>query len=113
MYVYWFSSESGYRRRRRRRRQRRMPQVHRATYRQLTVHTWTAGPVPFQRDSINARLTTTAITTTTTKTIPPKVIWEERVALAQLRNKVSIGYNETPHIYPKTSPSPSTITTPI
>jgi len=26
MYIYWFSSESGYRRRRRRRRQRRTPQ---------------------------------------------------------------------------------------
>jgi len=31
----------------------------------------------------------------------PKVIWEECVALAQLRNKVSIDYNGTPNIYPQ------------
>jgi len=50
------------------------------------------------------------------KTSPLKVIWEERVALAQLRNKIPNGYNEMPNIptfTPKTAPSPSTITTPI
>jgi len=35
------------------------------------------------------------------KTSPPKVICEDRVALAQVRNKVPIGYNGTPHINPK------------
>jgi len=42
----------------------------------------------------------------------PKIIWEERVALAQLRNKVSIGFNGTLKFTPKTAPSLSTITTP-
>jgi len=31
----------------------------------------------------------------------PKVIWEERIALIQLCNKVPIGYNGTPQIHPK------------
>jgi len=31
----------------------------------------------------------------------PKVIWEERFALAQLCNKVPIGYNGTPQIHPQ------------
>jgi len=43
----------------------------------------------------------------------PKVIWEERVALAQLRSKVSIGYRGTPQIHPQNCPLPSRITTPI
>jgi len=45
----------------------------------------------------------------------PKIIREERVAVAQLRNKVPIGYNVTPQIYgiPQNCPFPSTITTPI
>jgi len=47
------------------------------------------------------------------RTSPPKVIWEERIALAQLRNKFLIGYNGTPHIYPQNCPLPSTITTGI
>ena len=33
----------------------------------------------------------------------PKVIWEEHVALAQLTNKVSVGYNGTPKFTPKTA----------
>jgi len=37
-------------------------------------------------------------------TSPPKVIWEERVALAQLCNKVPIGYNGTPQIHPQNCP---------
>jgi len=32
------------------------------------------------------------------KQVLPKIIWEERVALAQLRNKVPIGYNSTPKL---------------
>ena len=43
----------------------------------------------------------------------PKVIWEERVALIQLCNKVPISYNGTPQVYPQNCPSPSKITTPI
>ena len=43
---------------------------------------------------------------------PSRVIWEDSVALAQLRNKVLICYNGTPHIYPKTALYPPTITTP-
>ena len=39
------------------------------------------------------------------KQVLPKVIWEERVALAQLRNKVPIGYNGTLQIHQKTAPS--------
>jgi len=47
-----------------------------------------------------------------TKTTALKVIWEEYVALAQLCNKVAIGYNWTPRIHPQNCPFPSTITTP-
>jgi len=43
------------------------------------------------------------------KQVLPKVIWEERIALAQLCNKVPNGYNGTP----KTAPYTLTITTPI
>jgi len=39
-------------------------------------------------------------------TSPPKVIWEESVALAHLRNRVPTGYNETSQIHPKAAPSP-------
>ena len=39
----------------------------------------------------------------------PKVVWEERVAVAQLCNKVPIGYNGTPQIHTKNCPFPSTI----
>ena len=47
----------------------------------------------------------------TTKTLmikasPPKVIWEQHVALGQLCGKVSIGYNGTPQIYPQNCPFP-------
>ena len=38
-------------------------------------------------------------------TRPLKVIWEQRVALAQLCNEVPIAYSGTPHIYPKTAHS--------
>jgi len=38
------------------------------------------------------------------KQVLPKVIWEERVALAQLCNKVPIGYNGTPQILPENCP---------
>ena len=37
---------------------------------------------------------------------PPKVIWKECVALAQLCNKVPIGYKGTPQIHPKNCPFP-------
>ena len=43
-------------------------------------------------------------TTTTTTTSPPRVIWEECIALAQLRNRVPIGYNGTPQIHPQNCP---------
>jgi len=43
----------------------------------------------------------------------PKVIREQRVVLAQLCNKVPIGYNGTPQIHPKTAASTSTITVPM
>jgi len=46
------------------------------------------------------------------KTSPPKVIWEKRVVVAQLR-EVSIGFNGTPYIYPQNYLLPSTITTRI
>ena len=36
--------------------------------------------------------------------VRPKVIWEERVAVAQLRNKVSICYNGTPQTHPQNCP---------
>ena len=39
------------------------------------------------------------------KTSDPNVIWEDRVALTKLRNKVPIGYNGTPHIHPETASS--------
>ena len=39
------------------------------------------------------------------KQVFPKVIWEERVALARLHNKVPSGYNGTPQIHPTTAPS--------
>ena len=51
-------------------------------------------------------------TTTHSTYVLPKVIWEERVARAQLRSEVPIGYNGMTQIHPKTAPSPSTITTP-
>jgi len=31
-------------------------------------------------------------------------MWEERVALAQLRNKIPSGYNGTPQIHPQNCP---------
>jgi len=37
---------------------------------------------------------------TTQNTGPSRVIWEQRVALAQLRNRVPIKYNGTPQIHP-------------
>jgi len=40
----------------------------------------------------------------TTKQVLPKVIWEERVVLAQLPNKVANGYNGTPQIHPQKLP---------
>jgi len=43
------------------------------------------------------------------KQVLHKVIWEECVALAQLRNKIPIGYNGMPKFTRKTAPSPSTI----
>jgi len=36
----------------------------------------------------------------------PKVIWEERIALAQLCNKVPIGYNGMPQIHLQNYPFP-------
>ena len=36
----------------------------------------------------------------------PRVIWEECVALAQLRKNVPIGYNRTPKIHPQNCPFP-------
>jgi len=36
--------------------------------------------------------------------VPPKVIWEECVTLAQLCNIVPIGYNWMPQIYPQNCP---------
>jgi len=38
------------------------------------------------------------------KTCPSNVIWEERVALARLPNKVPIGYNGTPQTHPQICP---------
>ena len=42
----------------------------------------------------------------------PKVIWQEHVALTQLRYEVPNGYCWTPKIHPQNCPFPSTITTP-
>jgi len=39
-------------------------------------------------------------------TSPAKAVWEERVALAQLCNKIPIGFNGTPYIYPQNCPFP-------
>jgi len=50
--------------------------------RQAMARPWTPGPIALI-------------------TSPPKVIWEERVALAQLCNKVAVGYNGTPKFTPK------------
>ena len=33
-------------------------------------------------------------------------VWEERVAVAQLRNKVAVGFNGTPQIHPQNCPFP-------
>jgi len=49
---------------------------------------------------------------TATQASPPRVIWEEHVALAQLRNAVPIGYKGTPHIHPKAALSPRRSPTP-
>ena len=45
----------------------------------------------------------TPFITVTNVTSPSKVIWEECVALAQLRNEVPTGYNGTHQIHPKTA----------
>jgi len=39
-------------------------------------------------------------------TSPPKVIWEQRIALAQLCNKVPIRYSVMPQIHPQNCPFP-------
>jgi len=48
---------------------------------------------------------------TITKQVLPKVIWEQHDSLTQLCNKVLSGYNGTPQIHPQNCPSPSTTTT--
>ena len=46
------------------------------------------------------------------KKSPPKVIWEECVAVAQVRNKVPTVYNGTPQMHPKTALSHSNTSIP-
>jgi len=68
---------------------------------------------PFPQDSDKGRQLPPLVHFHRLKHVLPKVTWEERVALAQLRNTVPVGYNGTPQINPRTALSPSTTTTPI
>ena len=58
-----------------------------------------ATPRRFRADTIS--LSDTDRVVLKNERVLPKVIWEERVALAQLRNKVAAGYNGTPKFTPK------------
>ena len=55
----------------------------------------------FKRVETDARTEAIAlpVVLTWSRTSHPEVIWEERVALAQLRNKMPVGYNGTLQIH--------------